>query len=348
MPKYKVTKNMGSALKNLRQYRKIKAIDIARSIDKTGAYISKLEKGVLNTIEEEDLIIIINAMSKDEEEFNEALKTLLKDTTMEFSEEEAANEEWKLNLDRVFRQIPINEKYISIIKEKIHSLDITTQELSDYIYSNSDLYNDVNFSKELLDSSPYNKWIFNNGNSFIKMEVPSELINGIIDGKKTITNYDTLLIILITLFRLDKNSKEDSYKKAYNIFHELKIQTLSEKEELMQAYDQQKFTNNLLEQRDNKDLAPADIKLIQLLHDFNKHINSFAQGVDINYTNQKLSTLVNTLEEDPVLFMGYIGIDLSKLKDVDMQIKRDFTKAVSELVDEYSIRQPKEEKPELI
>ena len=91
MPKYPVTKNMGAALRNLRQQRKVKAVDLAKSINKTGAYISKLEKGDLNLDESvkkfEEGMKISKECSKILEEAEHKITILTKDSEGNLKEE---------------------------------------------------------------------------------------------------------------------------------------------------------------------------------------------------------------------------------------------------------------------
>ncbi len=348
MPKFRVTPNMGAALRNLRQKRNFKAIDVANAINKTGAYISKLEKGVLNTIEENDLIHIIHTLSKNEEEFNEGIQLLLKDTTIEYSKEEAEEKEWRLNLDLFYRKLPIPSQYLSIAKEKIESLNITIKELADYINSNYDLYNDDSFPNDMLDKADKNHWYFNNGHSFIVVNVSENDLKTVLYTEGISTNYSMLMCILVSLLRLEKIPHDEAYQQAYQILSELKIQTLSEKESIMQTYDKIDEMHSILDQRENEGLPEADRQLLTSLYDFTKAINSFAVIHDIDYANKRLSTMLDNFTNDPILFMGYIGVDLSKLKNCDFQIKKEFVNAVRELAEEYSIRKPKEERQELI
>ena len=349
MPRFIVTQNMGAALKNLRIQRNVKAIDVAKSINKTGAYISKLEKGVLNTIEESDLIEIIHYLSDDEEQFNENIRQLLSDTTMKYSKEESQNEEWQLNLDLFHRFISVPKEYKTIVQKKIEELDLTISELTDYINSNSDLYNDERFSKELLDNAEKNHWYFNNGVSFIVVHVEEDTLQNIIySEEKGATNYSMLLCILVSLFRLEKYSHDESYSNARKILNKLHIQTLSDKDAIMQAYDKRDQMHTILDQRNNENLPEEDRKLLTSLYEITRKINLFAQLHDIEYSNERLSVMLNNLTEDPILFMGYIGVDLSKLKNCDFQIKKEFVSAVKDLIEEYSIRKPTSPKEELI
>ncbi len=347
MPKYKVTKNMGSALKNLRQYRKIKAIDLAKAINKTGAYISKLEKGELNTIDSEDFIEIIRKMSNNQNEFSEAIDTLLKDTTMEYSEEEQENEAWKLNLDYFYRVLPIESKYKEIVKSKMNQLNITSSELSNYINSNFDLYNDNTLDKQLLDNSPKNKWIFNNGFSFVLMEISSDKIDKILSDDKKTSCYGFLFCILLSLYRLEKIEKDKAYALTHNTLMDLKIYTLRDTEEIMHAYDDEQKIHDLLSHRNNTNLPADDRKLLSSLYEFTERIHAFSV-IDINYTNEKIESLNKLLKSNPVIALKLIGTNILPLADKPHQLKKDFFNALDDLVQEYSVKEINEDPPELL
>lgn len=341
MPRFTVTKELGLALKNLRSQKNVKAIDIAKSIHKTSAYISKLEKGILNTIEENDLLNIIYYLSKDSDEFNENIQNLLSDTNVSLTEKESASEEWKLNLDLFYRHISVPQSYKDIVKEKLTTLNISISELAEYINKNYDLYSNKSLSHELLDKAQKNHWYFNNGNSFVVVHVEEEDLQNIIySGEKTVSNYSILLYIIFSLFRLEKIPHDESYRKAKNLLNDLQIHTLREKNLIMQAFDAQKHTNNLLEQRKNDSLPLEDRELLTLFYKIINKLHAFAELEGIDYTNKKLSTLLSNLSADPITFMGYIGIDLSQLKDCDFEIKKEFVSAVNDLVKEYSTKEP--------
>lgn len=347
MPKYTVTKNMGSALKNLRQYRKVKAVDLAKAINKTGAYISKLEKGELNTIDCDDFIQIIRTMSQSKEEFAEAIDTLLKDTSMEFSEEEKQNEEWKLNLDYFYRVIPIKDEYRSLVKTKMEELNISSTQLSNYINSNFDIYNDDTLNKSNLDKVPRNQWIFNEGNSYVLMEIPADKIDKILEPDSKYSCYGDMFCILMSLYRLSKLEKEKAYLQAHNDLESMQILTLRDTENVMQAYGEEQKMHDLLSQRNNANLPMENRKLLTALNDFVQHIYSFSV-FNINYANEKIATLNTSLDADPVMALKLIGTDIIPLKDKPTALKKEFFNAVEDLIQEYSTRVVDEEPPELL
>lgn len=347
MPKYAVTKNMGSALKNLRQYRNVKAVDLAKAINKTGAYISKLEKGELNTIECDDFIEIIRTMSKSEGEFAEAIDTLLKDTTMEFSEDEKQNEEWKLNLDYFYRAIPIKDEYKALVKAKMEEVNISSAELSNYINSNFDIYNDDTLNKGDLDNAPRNQWFFNEGHSFVLMEITTDEIDKILEPDSKYSCYGHMFCILMSLYRLSKLEKEKAYIQAHSDLESMQILTLRDTEAIMQAYGEKQKIHDLLSQRDNDSLPLENRKLLTSLNDFVKHVHSFSL-FNVNYANEKISTLNDSLKADPVMGLKLIGTDITPLVDKPTKLKKEFFKALDDLIQEYSTRSVEEEPPELL
>lgn len=347
MPKYKVTKNMGSALKNLRQYRKIKAVDLAKAINKTGAYISKLEKGELNTIDCDDFIQIIRTMSQNKEEFSEAIDALLKDTSMEFSEDEQENEEWKLNLDYFYRVLPIKDEYKLLVSQKMEELHISSTELSNYINANFDIYNDETLNKEDLDKAPRNQWIFNDGHSYVLMEISAEKIDKILSPESKSSCYGNLFCILMSLYRLDKLDKDKAYMQAHNDLEGMGIITLRDTEQIMQSYDEKRKIHDLLSQRNNEQLPAENRKLLAALNDLVQQIYSFSV-INTSYVNEKISILNSSFKEDPVITLKLMGTDILSLKDKPTQLKKDFFYALDDLIQEYSTKVINEEPPELL
>lgn len=348
MPKYPVTKNMGAALKNLRQQRKVKAVDLAKSINKTGAYISKLEKGDLNSIDCDVFINIIRRMSNNKDEFNEAINILLKDTSAQYSEEEIQNEEWRLNLDYFYRALPIKEEYRNLIRSMMEKLSISSTELSNYINQNYDLYNDESLSGIDLDKEPRNKWKFNGGHPYVLMQISPEQINKILDDpdKKT-SCYANMFCILLSLYRLEKLDKDKAYIQAHNDLEKMQILTLQDTENIMQAYGEEKKLHDLLSQRNNDNLPYENKKLLEELHSFVRHIYSFSV-ININYANEKMESINRVLEEDPPIALKLLGTDITPLKDKPTSLKKDFFNALDELIKEYSAKEADDKPMELL
>lgn len=338
MPKFTVTKYMGACLKTLRIKKNIKAIEIAKHIRKTGAYISKLENGVLNTIEDKDLYNIIRYLSSNDQETDETLTLILQDSTLTYSKKESEQEEWILNLEYFYRKIPVPIEYINFVNDKLSKNDITIDMLISYINENHDLYNNPDFSKEQLDNSEKNHWYFNNGKSFTVMDLSKDKVTTILNNRNVSANYATLFCILLSLYRLEDNSVEDSYHSAHIKLQEFNILFLSEKIERMNSYPNLNQKHTILDQRENENLPEHDRKLLNQLYEFTEQCHTFAELHDTNYVNKKLETLITNFRNDPILIMGCMGIDLSALKDCNITIKKEFVHEIQHLVKDYSTK----------
>lgn len=336
MPKYEVTEQLSSAIRTVRLQRSIKAIDVAKEIGKTSAYISQLENGSLKTIKSEDLYSIILFLSKDKDHLEETLVSLLSNANLNYSKEESEQEEWILNFDYFYRKFNIPSSYINYVKKFMDSNNITTKKLTDYINKNSDLHDDPSLPNELINSSEKNHWYFNNGNPFIIMSIKPNEIDNILKKEKKIANYSLLLCILISLYKITGVPKEIAYSTAKEELKSFNIYTIYEKNKMMSDYSKLDKMHTILDQRENELLPLEDRKLYQKLFELVDFFVHFAEIYDNKYLIEKLSVMLSNAQNDPVLLAGFIGIDLSKLESSDFSIKKEFVKETQLLAEKMS------------
>lgn len=115
-----------------------------------------------------------------------------------------------------------------------------------------------------------------------------------------------------------------------------------EKQEIMESFHSDKEMKTLLSQRNNADLPKEDQKFYSLLNQFTEECDIFAE-FHREYTNEKLETFLNNFKNDPILIVGLMGVDLSKLKDCNIKIKKEFVDSFSQLIDKYSNKKPNDE-----
>ena len=214
MPKYEVTEQLSSAIRTVRLQNNIKATDVAREIGKTSAFISKLENGSLKTIKSEDLHNIVIFLSKDDDRLDDIFISLLSSANLNYTKKESEQEEWILNLDYFYRKFNIPVAYVNYVNEYMDSHNISVPTLTKYINKNSDLYDNPSLSDTLIHSSEKNHWYFNNGNSYIVMDVKDEDIDKILNKTKKVANYSLLLCIVFSLYKLTGIERTDASKKA--------------------------------------------------------------------------------------------------------------------------------------
>ncbi len=341
MPRFEVTKNMGSSLKAVRTKKNIKAMDVAKSIDKTGAFISKLEKGDLKTIEVRDLYDIVLYLTGDEEEIDDTLATILKTASINYSSFEKEKEEWFLNFDYFYRTISVPNKYVEYVNHQLSDNKITQKELVNYINSNKDLYNDENLTAEQIHNSEKNTWYFNEGHSYVVMETSLEEVASLLSLKNNESNYGLLFCIVLSIFRLTGTEKDAAYFKTDELLKSFNIYTLMEKQEIIDSFETNDKMNSLLDQKDNTNLSEEDRHFYSLLYQFTEECDIFAE-LHKEYMNKKLETFIDNFKNDPVLVVGLMGVDLSKMHDTDIKIKKELVNSINKLIDEYSKKEPDE------
>ena len=342
MSKVNITENLGVLLKNLRTQYNIKAVDVSKLLGKTGAYITKLEKAEIKTIDFEDLIKILKFITGNKENFDKAIEKLISEINLQYTDEEIKKEEWTLNVDTVARILPITEDLSKYISDKITELKITPLELSKYINSNFELCDDID-----IENSPKNLWVFNNGHPYIVMDVSEKEIEDIISGLKTSSNYVTIQAIILSLNKIAKYELNEAYSITKKTLNDFGFYTLSEKYKRMKNINEKNKLNNLLANKDNEDLNSFDRLNISLLASVVEHISAFSH-IDVEYTNSKLKTMVNNFNSDAPLEIAMLGIDIQKLKTIDIKLKREFIEEINNLIDSYSTKVLKENKVDLI
>ncbi len=336
MAKLTVTENLGLCLKNLRIKYNVKAIDVSKHINKSGAYVTKLEKAEIKSIDKDELLDIVNFIShNDKEDVNKVIEQILNECNLQFSKEEIEQEEWMMNFDTVLRKIPIPSSLIDFLNLKFKELSLSAEEVAYYINSNHDLYSDNNiFLYGDISSHPKNVWIFNNGESYIIMDVNKDTIDNILIGKTDSCNYVTMQAIVLTIYKKMDYSLDKAYAETFNKLNEFKFYSLIEKKRIHSSAD--------TKQDINKYLSEFEIKNMNMIRNILHHIKLFSD-FDLKYANSKLENLNNNFENDVSLTLAFLGVDISKLKDFDISIKREFIKEVTELVNEYSTRSAKED-----
>ena len=336
MPKYEVTEQLSSAIRTVRLQNNIKATDVAREIGKTSAFISKLENGSLKTIKSEDLHNIVIFLSKDDDRLDDIFISLLSSANLNYTKKESEQEEWILNLDYFYRKFNIPVAYVNYVNEYMDSHNISVPTLTKYINKNSDLYDNPSLSDTLIHSSEKNHWYFNNGNSYIVMDVKDEDIDKILNKTKKVANYSLLLCIVFSLYKLTGIERTDASKKAKETLRSFNIYTIYEKNQKMSDYSRLNNMHSILDQRENEMLPIEDRKLYQKLFELVNFFAHFAEVYDNDYLIKKLSVFLSNAKADPVLLTAFMGIDLSKLKSVDYSIKKDFINQTNSLIDETS------------
>lgn len=335
--KLHIDEEFGLQLKDFRNQYQVKAKDVAVHMEKSAAYISKLEKGEIHQINKDEFVKMVNYISSSDKGYQLFCERIIGTLEVEKLEQSTLAS----NFDWIDRALPIPEEYSAYIKKKIMDSAIELEELANYINQNDDL--DKEFLEEQnidLATAEKNVWIpyyeadrNSVKRNYIVVEISREEIENIIDRKIRKTSYLYLYVILYHIYKMQELNKkiflEESRRinlkrKTTNKLNEFKIYTLSDK---TRAISQASNETELGEVLNN-----FDIKSQKLISELVGGI-SYLSEQDVEYTNQKLEGIIANLKKEPSFSLAYMALPLEKMFDLPIKAKKDFLLGVLELIE---------------
>ena len=222
MARYDVTPELASVIKSTRISHNITAKSVAEQIGKSQAYISKLEKGELKTIDQDQLLDIFIFVLGSEEAFqdflNNTLASVFSTLTLRHSQKEIDKQIWYRNFDTVLRQIPIPELLVHNINEIMSENNIDIDNLVNKINGNEEI-------KHIIDNYenyPENTWnyLVEDGEIkqiFIRMHIKKTTVSNILSFQYKSSNYVNMLAIVFYSLVMIENSQnanisDETYK----------------------------------------------------------------------------------------------------------------------------------------
>lgn len=332
-----IDEEFGLQLKDFRNQYQIKAKDVAAYMEKSAAYISKLEKGEIRQIDKDEFVKMVNYISSSKNGYQLFCERIIGTMNPEALERSTiAN-----NFDWIDRILPIPEEYSYYIKKKAKENSVSFDELADYINKNDDL--DIEFLQEHkidLASAEKNVWIpYYEADSnairrnYIVAKISAKEIEDIVERRVTKTTYLYLYIILYHIYKfqelnkhliLEESTRTNIKRKTNNKLNELKIYTLSDKANAISQ------ANNEMELKTV--LNSFDLKNQELMNELIRGIYYLSEQ-DVEYTNKKLEGIIANLKKDPSFSLAYMALPLDKIFALQPKVKRDFLNSVNELIE---------------
>lgn len=339
--KINFSESIGSQLKEFRTKYKVKGKDIAELLGKSPAYISKLEKGQIQQIKKDELVKITNYITRSDDGFFLFCEKIAEKADVKELEQDIL----LLNFDTIDRKLPIANDLVEDIKQRMSELNISSEELAAYINQNEDLTPQFLFEHR-IDSNLIEKnvWVpyqeadsFEHPHALIFIEIESKKIQSFINGEISKCEYIFPYVILYHLLKfpykkqgtiLDENLCESLKLESEEILLKHKFCSLSVQAKYRaQSKSQEEYTKILSESEiDNNNYISAILAQI-----------SFLSKYDVTYTNEKLKSIVENMEEcDPSFVLAYMSLSLIGLKDLQPSIKKNFLQDVVGLIEQYS------------
>lgn len=335
MSRVTITPELSDTIKKLRTQNKIQAKLLAAHIEKSPAYITKLENHEIQTVDADELPEIFQFITKESSEAKSA-EQIYNSLERHYTKEEIENQLWFTNFDTVIRKIPIPEQLVDEINNIMESEDISISYLTERINSNEALPdNDIND-----ESIEFNQWYIKDDNasrSRIKIQISEDQVNRILNKSEEVSSYIFVFCILFyalkikhykDAIKIDDDTYQKLYKETTSKLNLYKFFSISAKNIL---YKQEK-------KNPNKDIE-------KLLNNFDKENNGYiieilskiilASEYNIKNTNAQLSAFTQNLNWDLGFMLRLLSMDFSTLTNTSVSNKKELLNDIEKLIKKY-------------
>lgn len=337
MAKYDVTPELAETIKSVRIQNHVTAKSVAEHIGKSQSYMSKLEKGDIKSIQEEELTRIFRFVFGSDKGFqdflNSALGKIFETLELRFTDEEIAEQLWFDNYDTVLRLIPVPDELVNCLNARLRSIRLSIDELCARINANEGISPKV----VNTDRYPFNEWqpfVVNHKIefTFIKMRVAVSDITNILERKTLTANYVTVLAIAYYIIKTEK------YGSIVQISEDDDLTVMREAQDCLSSYRFYSIAvkNRLSRQAHSNDernelLSSFDRENISLVNEVLKYIKLLSE-IDIANTNKQLTGFVNNLKWDGGFMMRLLSIPFADMDNVSFTIKKQVLSEISDVV----------------
>lgn len=347
MAKYDVTPELAETIKTVRIQNHVSAKSVAEHIGKSQSFMSKLEKGDIKTIQEEELTsifrFILGSYKNYQEFLDSALGTILETLELRYSDEEIAEQIWFDNYDTVLRQIPLPTDLIRSINDRMRSIGLSVEALCARINANEGIPSEV----EQIDKYPFNEWCpyvvdHRFMYAFIKMRVTASEVTSILEGRSSASNYVTLLAIVYCLSKFEKHadradigeSEDNSIMKgAKEYLNQYKFYSIAEKNKLRRQAHSKAEQDALLSSFDQENHA--------LITDVLSAFKLYSE-MDITFVNKSLTVFVRNLKWDPGYMMRLLSIPFSELEISSFTVKKQMLTEIETVANRFGDLPPEQ------
>lgn len=335
MPRALVTAELAETLRSIRLRNKITAKSLAEHIDKSPAFISKLENGSILSVDTDELYSILQFISQESSTI-ELAEQIYKSLKLKYSAKEIEAQLWFVNYETVECLLPVPNSLVDDINTRISSLNITRQYLNSRINANEAL------PQEDIDnlSITYNQWYYQKqiGGSAhsIKIKLSEDQMNAILDKEYDLAPYVFVFCILYytikieqfgTQIALSDEQNSNLMKETTEILNSHKFFSISERNALIAEKQSLDEIQDLL--------SSFDTANIEILSDIISGFR-FASEHNIKLTNEQLSSFAENMHWDLGFMLRIISFDYTVLERTSVSNKKNLLAELEELISRYA------------
>lgn len=334
MAKIPLTIEISEAIRELRLQNKIASKEIAGALGRSASYVSKIENGLIKTISEEELDLILKIIFPNSKAPQERLEKLVEFQIKKYGIDSSEDKAWFYNLDTVYRLIPIPTGLVSEIKNLLSETGISIEQLVARINSNED----ISVSERSDPSLPYNEWVESNDDDaklIIRMKLKVDNVADILDGHTEVCNFITMQAIVHYLYKtklfpdkadLDIKDLVTVQKAWQELLDKHKFYTLSRKEKLLSQTHSKNQAKNILNEFDfeNQEAINTMLQFIKM-----------ASDLDVYTTNKALKQFNHNMDWDYNFMLRVIGFDYAAIGECSFSNKLQMLREIRDIISKY-------------
>ena len=335
MARVLVTQELADTLRSIRQQNKISAKSLSNHIQKSAAYISKLENGHIQTIDKDELYAILQFILQNEIDPNEAAEKIYASLKYKYSQKEIEEQLWFTNYDTVERMIPIPPSLIDEFNQQIEQYHISYQQLFERINANESLT-----PQELTDNTIVpNQWFESTRDGLnsqsIKIKLSDTQLKAILNKTQNSSPYVFILCIAYYLLKisqygtrtvLDSAENKELMGRATNWLNAHRFYSISEKNKLITEHKDTEQIASLLSTFDRENISTIN----DIIGGFSA-ISEF----DIQRANKQLNSLRENMHWDLGFMMRIMSIEFRVLKQTSVSNRKKLIIEIEELLEKY-------------
>lgn len=337
MPRAVVTPELAETLRSVRITNNIQAKSLAEHINKSPAYVSKLERGNIQTIDTEELYSILKFISN-QEDLIDLADQIYKSLKVKYSGREIEEQLWFTNFDTVECLLPIPEALVTEMNTRINAIGITRRYLNQRINANEAL----SAADIENDSIAFNQWYHqkesgaNEQRIKIKIQLSENYQNEILDGRRDIAPYVFVFCIVFYLLKIEKYGDMTGISDEENteiinettlLLNHYKFLSISGKDALLSEQSSREDFSSLLSSFDKDNIGIIN----EILSGF-----TFASAQNIKSTNEKLKSFCQNMHWDLGFMLVLISRDFKRLNKTSVSNKKKLLQEIGDLIEKYA------------
>jgi transcriptional regulator with XRE-family HTH domain len=335
MSKVYVTQELGETIKSIRLQKKVRSKDLANKINKSPAYVTKLEKGEIQTLQIDELNTIFEYIVGSDTSFDETIKEIYSILKFNYTDEEIEEQVWFSNYDTVKRKLPIPESLIDEFNNRLNNTKKTRKYLLSRINSNESLSIEDKENKNI----PFNQWYSSDGKpkgaQSIKIKMSETLINDILNKTVDVTKYIYILSIAYYLIKIEKfeeivqissDDEKEIMSAATDLLSKHKFYSLVSKDKALETANSYEEQLQLLSSFDKRNVELVNLILKKI---------KFISDNDVKTTNKLLESFNKNLEWDLGFTLSLVSLDFFKIGNKKYGLKKELFDKTENLLKEY-------------